>query len=659
MLQRFVLWGCVSWVLLGLSLWVGKNVYDHGLKKQALQRHQHLTKAARTLLHEHLMVSVQDTQQLSAVAYELGFLDQPNAENKQKLTQIFLNSAAIYGRYDQIRVIDLDGKERIRINNTNLGTFVVPEHKLQDKKDRYYVQRGLKLTPGQVYLSPLDLNKEQDKLETPFKPTIRLVRMMKSVTGEPAGLLVLNMKAAGMLNQFIELFPKGDRAMLLNAEGYWMVNHEPANEWGWMRDRPDLTVASWQPALWQQLQSSSTGTADLDGSLFSFSWLDIANIYEGTSNARYVYDLGVVSDLQASQWAILIESEKQRWQAAAIYHKAWFRAALIAVFLATLLVVYLFIRNRQHARQNAVLEREQLENFKDLYENAPIGYLTLTQDGRISNTNKRTLEYLGYQREELVHQKTLAELVDAESLEQAHALLNTMIQDEEHYRRIRIKAKNGDVLVMSCSVSSRLSHERTLELGRFSMQNVSHQARLEQQLKELAHKDPLTGVANRRWFDELAERELARAHRVGMPLTLIELDIDHFKKVNDTYGHDAGDEVLKALAEHCQNSLRTTDVLARFGGEEFVILLPDTSLEQGVHKAEQIRQALGRLRVIVMNNIEIRFTVSLGVATLSGAHQSIQALLKSADQALYKAKNSGRNKVCAVAHTEEKGSFEI
>ncbi|NHH99983.1 Response regulator PleD [Oceanimonas sp. MB9] len=658
MFKRIVLWWLIAWALLGLGLWVGKAIYDNGLQQQALNRHQHLIKAARTMLHEHLMVSVQDTQQLSAVAFELGYLDNPTEQNQEMLKRVFLDSAAIYGRYDQIRILDLNGHERIRVNNSNAGAEAVPEHRLQSKRDRYYVQQGLKLSPGQVYLSPLDLNKERGELEVPFKPTLRLVRMMKSATGEPAGLLVLNLKAAGMLNQFIELFPEGDRAMLLNADGYWMVNHEPDNEWGWMREQPELTVANWEPALWQQLQQSRSGSLHLEQNLFTFHWLDIANIYESTSVARYINDLGLVSDVQASQWAILVESDQQRWQSVAIYHRPWFKGVLAGCFALVLLVVYLIVRNREQAREKAVLQREQLDNFRDLYENAPIGYITLTQDGRITNVNRRTLEYLGYRREELIDHMHLAELMEVHSLEQAQAMLASMMEGEERYQRIRINAKNGDTLVMSCSVSSRLSDERTLELGRFSMQNVSQQVYMEQQLKELALKDPLTGVANRRWFDEQAEREMTRAHRTGSPLTLMVMDIDYFKKINDTHGHDAGDEVLKALAEHCQSIIRRADLLARFGGEEFVLLLPDTSLTQGIHKAESIRHALASFRVMVANETEIRFTVSLGVAAVSSRHADIKTLFKAADDALYQAKQAGRNRVCVAALGHEHDRLE-
>ncbi|GAA3701885.1 hypothetical protein GCM10022421_05580 [Oceanisphaera sediminis] len=653
MLKRFLWWLLLAWTVLAAVLWVSKKMYDKGLQQQALSRHQHLMNAAKTTFHEHLMVAVQNTRLLSTMAFDLGYPDAPAGENRQRLTQAFINSASIFGRYDQIRIIDLQGQERIRINNTNAGPVAVPESGLQNKRHRYYIQQGLKLAPGQVYLSPLDLNTEQGELEKPFKPTIRLVGMMQNTRGEPAGLLVLNLRAAAMLNQFIELFPQDDRAMLLNADGYWMVNHDSVNEWGWMRERPDLIAATWQPELWQEMQTNRHGTANIQNNLFSYLWLDMANIYEKTVGGRYASNLGLISDLWASQWLMMVQTAPRQWQSGAIYLHPWFKAALAGLFMMVLVKVYLLVRNKHHAREKARLEQMQLEYFRDLYENAPIGYVTLAEDGRISNINKQALKYLGYRREELINRLKLIELVDNEVQKDAPVLLENMFKDEKHHFRVTMKTKQGAPQVMSCSVSSRLNDERTLELSRFSMQNVTEQARLEQQLQQLAYKDPLTGAANRRRFYEQAEREMIRANRNGSPLTVLTLDIDHFKKVNDTYGHDAGDEVLIALAEHCRLALRRTDILARFGGEEFVILLPDTPLQQGAHKAELIRRTLAELPVTVSSGAEIRFAVSLGVATLSSRHQGIKDLLQSADEALYQAKNSGRNRVC-MAGTPEK-----
>lgn len=164
----------------------------------------------------------------------------------------------------------------------------------------------------------------------------------------------------------------------------------------------------------------------------------------------------------------------------------------------------------------------------------------------------------------------------------------------------------------------------------------------------LATTDPLTGVFNRRRFFERGKSELARCERYQHPLSLMMLDIDHFKRVNDTYGHAVGDIVLKAFCQACTAQVRATDTMARIGGEEFAILLPEASLEQAHQLAERIRIAIENLEVVNENH-KIHFTVSIGLSEWSPQNHSIEALLEVADRALYQAKQSGRNRVCGYS----------
>jgi diguanylate cyclase (GGDEF)-like protein len=159
--------------------------------------------------------------------------------------------------------------------------------------------------------------------------------------------------------------------------------------------------------------------------------------------------------------------------------------------------------------------------------------------------------------------------------------------------------------------------------------------------KSAATRDPLTGLGNRRAFDASLAHELARVQRSGSPLSLIMCDIDHFKKVNDSLGHETGDLVLKELAEIIKINCRELDVPARFGGEEFVILLPDTTLEGAALAAERLRAAVETHPFPGAGHL----TVSLGVAQASGNSEN---LVKESDQAMYAAKQSGRNRVCVA-----------
>jgi len=168
---------------------------------------------------------------------------------------------------------------------------------------------------------------------------------------------------------------------------------------------------------------------------------------------------------------------------------------------------------------------------------------------------------------------------------------------------------------------------------------------MEEELRMLATTDPLTGVNNRRKFLETSERELARCARYNHPLCLLMLDADHFKLVNDTHGHDVGDKVLKLLSDICVRELRDVDVFGRFGGEEFVAALPETSMETALEVAERLRDCLASTEVTISDGAPLKFTVSIGAAERTKDDKSVHDLLNRADGALYQAKESGRNKV--------------
>jgi diguanylate cyclase (GGDEF)-like protein/PAS domain S-box-containing protein len=172
--------------------------------------------------------------------------------------------------------------------------------------------------------------------------------------------------------------------------------------------------------------------------------------------------------------------------------------------------------------------------------------------------------------------------------------------------------------------------------------------RLREALRTQSIKDPLTGLYNRRYLEEMLEREIRRAVRAEQPLGLLMLDLDHFKKFNDTYGHDAGDTVLRESATFLAKSIRAEDIVCRFGGEEFVIILPTASLSAASARAERIRSKLRELTVLHQGQSLGMVTVSVGVAALPEHGTSPKKLLEAADAALYRAKRNGRDRVIAA-----------
>ena len=208
----------------------------------------------------------------------------------------------------------------------------------------------------------------------------------------------------------------------------------------------------------------------------------------------------------------------------------------------------------------------------------------------------------------------------------------------------------GLVNFLGLLVSARLYRARRTEYR-------SHLAEQAAQAKiaRLAMQDDLTGIANRRYFYRQAEAEFAHYQRAKQPLALLMLDLDHFKRINDQYGHGVGDAVLIRFAQYVLTQIRQEDLLGRVGGEEFAILLRDTTISQAVAIGERIREGVAQLPIFGGDAAD-RFTVSTGIATADDADASFDVLFGRADKALYRAKQEGRNRVAIAASALREGN---
>lgn len=172
-------------------------------------------------------------------------------------------------------------------------------------------------------------------------------------------------------------------------------------------------------------------------------------------------------------------------------------------------------------------------------------------------------------------------------------------------------------------------------------------SQLYREIQELSITDGLTGVYVRRYFLERLKEELSRANISGSTLSYILLDVDKFKNINDTYGHIVGDAVLKGIAGILSQSLRSIDMCARFGGEEFCLMLPETTKEQAFAVAERIRLRVEEAKIMAYNE-SLACTISIGIASYPDDAEQANALIDKADKALYRAKAQGRNRVCVA-----------
>ncbi|MQX37858.1 GGDEF domain-containing protein [Roseospira navarrensis] len=175
--------------------------------------------------------------------------------------------------------------------------------------------------------------------------------------------------------------------------------------------------------------------------------------------------------------------------------------------------------------------------------------------------------------------------------------------------------------------------------------DISSRKAMEEELKRLATTDALTGIANRRFLMDHGEREMRRARRYGSDLSVLIIDVDHFKDVNDRWGHTVGDAALKALVDCCLGELREIDILCRLGGEEFVALMPETPPDAALTAAERVRSAVAGMTVSAEGGVSFSMTVSIGLTAPRPGDAALTDILTRADEALYEAKNTGRNRI--------------
>ncbi len=307
------------------------------------------------------------------------------------------------------------------------------------------------------------------------------------------------------------------------------------------------------------------------------------------------------------------------------------------------------IENARHHARQALTEKadalEQREQVFDLYERAPCGYHSLDAQGRVLRMNETELRWLGYRLEELVGRPYTDLLTEASRMRFAQAFPTFLVTGHVENLEFVLVRQDGSHLPVAVSGSAIRDAEGQVIATRSTVFDLTERKRLEAQLEQLARTDALTGLSNRRDFEELSLRELQRARRLDRPLTLLMLDVDHFKRVNDRYGHAVGDQVLQGVAQVCRAQLREIDLLARLGGEEFTIVLPEAGQTFGIDIAERLRQAVQDWVLRLASGDEIRCTVSVGVTSRIDTDEAVATILARADQALYAAKEAGRNQV--------------
>lgn len=299
----------------------------------------------------------------------------------------------------------------------------------------------------------------------------------------------------------------------------------------------------------------------------------------------------------------------------------------------------------EHKLKSDLQESQRL--MADFIENSPSVNFIKDREGRYNLVNRKYEELTGLIRQEVIG-KTDSELFSP-AVAEPYRLVDLSVMEhgrvveteetfgagdnKQYFLSVKFPVKNGEGKINGvCGIST----------------NITPLKAFQRELEQISQLDELTSLFNRRHFRVLAEQELSRAVRYHDDVSVLMLDVDHFKAINDQYGHETGDDALKAVAQGFKNALREVDIIGRLGGEEFTALLPNTNLARAEEVAERIRASIAEITIQSLSGKEFACTVSIGVAALSEGEgaKKMDDLLREADFAMYEAKRSGRNRIC-------------
>lgn len=565
-----------------------------------------------------LKVLVSDVSQLAEFVSK--GLDRYKTD-KEWIAQEFMQFAKYRQRYDQLRFINDSGDEQVRIDWKDDRAVLLSPDMLQNKAHRYYFSNTLQLEQNQVYLSAIDFNRDFGEVTLPQKTTLRISSPVISSDQRVSGIVVINFLLNHILSVDGDYSEGSGRLQIVDALGESLIREAHI---------PILDMRS--DAVYNEVLNRARHSEHL------------VHVYQAGNRLITILHtnfafMGRSDKGGYPEWFLIKETELPSrldvWlrDRANILLYGSFIALLLSAGLAWLITVH----------RNDYLARKALRTLAySCIQQSPSAIIIADSQRRIVYVNEFFTELTGYAYSE-IRGKTPDFLQSGETPEtQYTALWSTLDRGQVWHGEFINRKANGDLFWCKAAMS-QLHYGDQQKLYICIESDISQLKESERKLRYLASHDPLTRLGNRDYL--LAEFSALPkdSGRIGCLM----LDIDHFKRINDQYGHQVGDDVIKTVAEHIAKHARQTDISVRYGGEEFVLILPGASAEQVMVIAERLRKTIGEMRLVI-NQQTIQVTISIG-CTIRDADalcsKSSDIFLHEADVALYYAKNNGRNQV--------------
>lgn len=616
---------------------------EHKVSVEAVGREQvSRLKLMEFIITHDLETVAADVRILIESALLMEYVNNPSMQHETLLGIRFRNFLKDRQNYIQARLIDRNGYEKIRVNMEHREPTSIPRKNMQYKGDRYYFQEAQGVNKNELYVSPLDLNVENGKIDIPYMPVLRVGTPLFDHKGTKQGIVMLNLRAEEILNRYTMAYGSNDgySFSIVNENGYWIRNDQKEKEWGFMLNH-EHTLSKEQPRLWERLQSSTSGQHQLDNGLYSFLSLFPEQLINHRPAFNNKNKTATHDDSKRKTWHLVLSTPTPLLSYSSLLKQHRWVYAVVPFVLVCIACFSLYLAVSRQRRLN----RDRIVSMlTTAMEQSPAPVIITDIYGRIKYANPKFERMTGYDRHEVLNENPRI-FKSGNTVNHVYQdLWKTILQGREWRGEFENKRKDNTPYYVEAQIAPLLDMQGNIVRIIALQEDITEKKILQQKLNKLATTDGLTEVFNRNTFLQLFKQEVRRIERYGQPLTVLVFDLDHFKSVNDTYGHHAGDHVLIQFAKTITTELRDSDIFGRMGGEEFAAVLVETDEKGGRQLADRLRQKTEQLRVCV-DGQDIHMTVSIGCTSWQKSDSEVEEVLKRADRALYSAKHAGRNRV--------------
>ncbi|MBU0966980.1 MAG: diguanylate cyclase [Proteobacteria bacterium] len=594
---------------------------------------------------------VSDLKLLASQQEMLAFVNHGTEDSLTALTAEFLAFSTLRQLYDRIRFIDRQGQEVIRVNYNYGQPKFVPQEELQYVGNRDYFENIMKLKAGEFYMSPITLNSDMGKIDNPPTPVITCGIAVFDRAGQKRGVIILTYLADHLLQPLRKLAQEKQRAIyLVNGQGFYLLGPTPQAEWGFLYpDRKDQTFQARFPSAWESISFTEKGHILKGEGLYTFitfypqlSVLEPRRAYLNPDGPCGCYS----GQSEEYYWKLIsfVPATSLHGGSFPLGKNLVYFDAVLFLLLAVTAWLLADITAQRNASRDKLQEKET--RLLTLLDNVPEGIISINEQGIITTFNPAAARIFGYTPEEAVGRSINMLMPPPLAAEHDRYIKQFLAGGKSGMvgRQQEVTALHRDGRTIPVQLSVSVAKENGQWIFTAMTRDISEQRKMEHQLRRLVTIDALTNIFNRPYFNTKLTEEFDRAMRHLRPLSLILIDVDRFKSINDIHGPAAGDAFLQALAALVVSLIRNVDTVARYGEEEIVVILPGTTAENAMALAEQIRQKTEKLAIDHEGGAICR-TISLGVSALDFAKEiTREQFVKMADDALTRAKEGGGNK---------------